>query len=172
MKTVAFTGHRPDKLGGYNEDNPIAKCVKHELSVAIDAMIGKGYRRFIHGGALGVDTWAGEIVSDYALWYGIRTDIKIYSDLFRPFENQEAKWPKECKIRYLKLMDRCDNVITVCEPGYASWKMQKRNEAMVDASDLVIAVWDGTDGGTANCVRYAQRKGKEIVIINPRDVIQ
>ncbi|PAD70641.1 hypothetical protein CHH83_02225 [Bacillus sp. 7586-K] len=45
--------------------------------------------------------------------------------------------------------------------------MQKRNEWMVDNSDYVIAVWDGTKGGTGNCVKYAQKQNKYITTIKP-----
>lgn len=43
--------------------------------------------------------------------------------------------------------------------------MQKRNEYMVDLADIVIAVWDGSASGTGNCVRYAERCGKQIIQI-------
>jgi uncharacterized phage-like protein YoqJ len=148
----------------------LAVRLKKELTAKIDTAIAFGYRRFIYGGALGVDTWAGEIVADLAQWYAIHDDIKIYLELYSPFEGQEVKWKEEDQMRYFNLMARCDKVVEVCEPGYAAWKMQKRNEAMVDASDLVIAVWDGTDGGTANCVRYAEKQGKQIVRINPKEL--
>lgn len=51
---------------------------------------------------------------------------------------------------------------------YYPAKMQKRNEYMVDNSDIVIAVWDGTKGGTYNCVKYAQKLEKKIIQINPK----
>lgn len=47
------------------------------------------------------------------------------------------------------------------------WLMQKRNEYMVDLADRVIAVWDGSKGGTANCIKYAEKVGKEIIKIKP-----
>ena len=50
---------------------------------------------------------------------------------------------------------------------YKPWLMQKRNEYMVDLADKVIAVWDGSKGGTGNCVRYAEKCGKEIIRIVP-----
>lgn len=31
------------------------------------------------------------------------------------------------------------------------------------ASDLVLALWNGTAGGTANCIKYAEKVGKPIV---------
>lgn len=45
--------------------------------------------------------------------------------------------------------------------------MQKRNEYMVDLADRVIVVWDGSKGGTANCVKYAENVGKKIIRIEP-----
>jgi uncharacterized phage-like protein YoqJ len=48
--------------------------------------------------------------------------------------------------------------------------MQKRNEYMVDNSDIVIAVWDGSKGGTYNCVKYAEKLGKKIIVINPKEI--
>lgn len=38
---------------------------------------------------------------------------------------------------------------------------------MVDLADKVIAVWDGSNGDTGNCVRYAEKCGKEIIRIVP-----
>ena len=45
--------------------------------------------------------------------------------------------------------------------------MQKRNVYMVDHSDYVVAVWDGTRSGTGNTVEYAKTKGKGIIRIDP-----
>ena len=38
---------------------------------------------------------------------------------------------------------------------------------MVDHSDCVIAVWDGSRGGTGNCVEYARKQEKHILYITP-----
>jgi len=40
---------------------------------------------------------------------------------------------------------------------------QLRNEFMVDAADVLAAFFDGSPGGTANCVRYASKIGKRVV---------
>lgn len=170
MKTVCFTGHRPNKLGGYDETNPIAKYVKEMLRYEIQEAIENGYRRFIFGGALGVDTWAGEIVVEEAEMIYFQRGIKICLELFSPFEGQEAMWPEESKIRYYNLMARCDRIVQVCDPGYAAWKMIVRDKAMVDESDLVVAVWNGDLGnsGTGHTVSYAKKKEREMTIIDPR----
>ena len=37
---------------------------------------------------------------------------------------------------------------------YTSAAMQVRNEWMADHCDVLLALWNGTPGGTANCLRY------------------
>ena len=50
--------------------------------------------------------------------------------------------------------------------------MQERNEWMVNNCDVLIAVWDGTSGGTANCVKYAESLQLDIRRINPKELIE
>ena len=54
--------------------------------------------------------------------------------------------------------------------GYSVFKMQLRNEWMVDHCDKLIAIFnqDETSGGTFNCVQYARSKNKDIIFINPK----
>ena len=47
-KTCCFTGHRPDKLGGYNENNSLYQNVKISLKKEIEKQILKGYNKFIN----------------------------------------------------------------------------------------------------------------------------
>ena len=141
------TGHRPDKLGGYG---PVAKQKLFDLAYWF---LGEGPDRekVISGGALGWDqALAAAAIS-----------LKIPTVLALPFEGFECKWPKESQ-EYLHSLMNPAEVVFVCDPGYAPWKMQERNKWMVDHSDRVLALWNGTDGGTANCVRYAEKVGKPI----------
>ncbi len=170
IKTVCFTGHRPQKIGGFDENNPIAHYIKITLQYEIEETIKRGYTRFIFGGALGVDTWAGEIVAKLKeIYREYGTDLTL--ELYSPFEGQEGNWFDESKIRYYNLMFECDNIVEVSEPGYAAWKMIVRDKAMVDAADLVIAVWNGDLGrsGTGHTVSYARKQKKEMIIIDPRN---
>jgi uncharacterized phage-like protein YoqJ len=50
--------------------------------------------------------------------------------------------------------------------------MQKRNEWMVDHADAVIAVWDGSPSGTANCIGYARKKRRPILVIDPVEEVE
>lgn len=44
---------------------------------------------------------------------------------------------------------------------------------MVDHCNHLIAIWDGTPGGTFNCLKYAVAKLTQpyITIINPKNLI-
>lgn len=118
----------------------------------------------VSGMALGVDQ---DFVS-------VCLDLRIPFTAAVPFLGQESGWPIESQRIYFALLDRARKIEYVCEPGYASWKMQKRNEWMVDwveEDGKLLAVWDGSPGGTGNCVRYANRRGRKIVRIDPDAVV-
>lgn len=76
-----------------------------------------------------------------------------------PFKGQESKWVRSAIIKYNDILSKCDDVIYVNEPGYAAWKMQARNQWMVDWSSDILMVWNGIqNGGTWNCIKYASTK--------------
>lgn len=144
---ICGTGHRPNKLGGYGE-------AAHEKLVRV-ALAYLGSHRpnvVISGMALGWDTALAEAA----------VQLKIPLRAYIPFVGQESKWPPISQQKYHIILMQAQEIIDVCEPGYAVWKMQKRNEAMVNDSQLVLALWDGSAGGTANCIAYAQRVDKPI----------
>lgn len=151
---VAFTGHRPNKLGGYFEPNPVSVRVKKFLREELEKL---NPDRAITGMALGVDHWAAMI----CLLKGIPYLAAV------PFVGQEMAWPESARKRWRYLLGRAAEVVLVSEGAYSPAKMQRRNEWMVDHCDVLLAVWDGTAGGTANCVRYAKKKKKQMVVINP-----
>ena len=163
--SVSFTGHRPSKLGGYDETSELITNIKKELEFKIRTTIRDGYFVFISGMAMGIDTWAAEIVLKLKDEY---PNIKLICAV--PFEGQESKWLVETKRRYWKILASADDVHIVSDGKYSPTKMQIRNEWMVDNSEIVIAVWDGTSGGTGNCVKYAKRKKRNMIYINPKEL--
>lgn len=42
----------------------------------------------------------------------------------------------------------------------------RRNEAMVALSDAVLVIWDGASKGTQATIRYAQKAGKPVTVVN------
>lgn len=151
---VAFTGHRPNKLGGYKIPNPTYLKVCQEIDKALKEFKPE---KVISGMALGIDQWAA----------AVSYKLKIPFLAAIPFEGQEKAWPEESQKAFRLLRRLAAEEVIVSEGGYSPNKMQVRNEWMVDHCDLLIAVWDGTSGGTGNCVQYAESIGKKIYRIDP-----
>jgi uncharacterized phage-like protein YoqJ len=145
---VAGTGHRPDKLGGYNNDTYL-KLVE----IAEEWLIENKPSKVISGMALGWDQALAQAA--------INCNIPLIAAV--PFEGQERMWSDKSKRYFNKLLSMAESVTYVCEEGYAPYKMQVRNEWMVNNSDLILAMWDGTNGGTGNCIKYANKANKTIV---------
>ena len=158
---IAITGHRPDKFGSdYELTSPLILRIKDNLQAIIDE---KKPTEMISGMALGIDT----------LWAKLAIENNIPLLAAVPFEEQDCKWVKSSRELYRSILaNPLTRKVVVCGSGYAAWKMQKRNEYMVDTCDLLIAVFDGTSGGTGNCVKYAKSKlaDDDIIIINPKTV--
>lgn len=148
MTILAGTGHRPEKLGGYT-----AKAYERIFDVAVWALETTKPETVISGMAMGWDQALAEAA--YAL------DIPFWA--FVPFKGQEDMWHAETQQLFRKLLGVADKVIHCANPGYASWKMQRRNEMMVDQADAVLALWDGSSGGTGNCVAYAELNNVPII---------
>ena len=79
-----------------------------------------------------------------------------------PFVGQESKWSRLQIIRWQRLLKGAQEIVLVSEGGYAPWKLQRRNEWMVDNATRVLALWDGSSGGTKNCLDYARKMKKPI----------
>ena len=166
MKTnriVCFTGHRPQNLPfGFNEEDDRCRKLKELLRESIvDLIENHGATRFISGMALGVDMYAAQIVLEEK-----RTFRRVTLECAIPCKGQVRYWTPEQKTVYRDILQECDK-ITLLQHEYTSDCMEKRNRYLVDSADIVLAVWDGSNGGTANTVRYAQAQDKEILVISP-----
>jgi uncharacterized phage-like protein YoqJ len=113
------------------------------------------------GMALGVDQWA----------FRIAHKLKIPVIAAIPFVGQEKLWPQKAQNEYYSLLNLASETIVVSKGGFSAWKMQARNEYMVNQlvnpDDVLIAVWNGLSSGTGKCVEYAVKKNKKIIRIDP-----
>lgn len=158
---IAITGHRPNKLGNdYDLTSPLLMWIKQEIHKIVDHEILQFKDiTLITGMALGIDT----------LFAKIAIESKLPFIAAIPCKGQDSMWKVPSRMLYQELLQH-----ELCSPYYvtkglySSTCMQKRNEWMVDNCDLLIAVWDGSNGGTANCVNYAAKQGKFTVFINPK----
>lgn len=162
--TCCFTGHRPNKLDGYNPKSEGNLKMLWELrKIIIDHIEGDKVDTFITGMALGIDMWAARIILKLKQTY---PQLKLVAAV--PCKNHPARWNQQSKDEWQAIVDRCDIVHYVSDEAYTAWCMQKRNEWIVDNSKYVIAVWDNTKGGTGNCVNYAIKKNKLISKLHPK----
>ena len=156
---ITVTGHRPDKLGGYNNTDGHKAIRRHMRDFLEQAPDGELV--IVSGGALGIDQFWMEV--------GLHLDLPVVAAL--PFEGYDSKWPAFSRKKYKKLLDQCWQVQYVCDSGYHPAKLQTRNEWMVDNSDVICAYWNGSEGGTANCVSYAIRQNKVLNTFNTDEII-
>ena len=136
--------------------------LKAELRKLIVQMIEqKNVTHFISGMALGIDTYAAEIVLDLKSQFPF-----ITLECAIPCETQAAKWSERYRNRYFRIIERCDKE-TMLQRHYSSDCMQKRNRYMVEHADLILAVWDGQPSGTGMTVTYAHSLGKPVWTLDP-----
>lgn len=151
---ICVTGHRPNKLYGYDLNNKQYRELKDKMK---SILIDKKCTEAITGMALGTDMlFAMAVIELKHEGY----DIKLHCAI--PCLNHTSKWVLRSVKLYEYILSHADKIKIVTEEPYSLAIMQIRNEYMVDLADEVIAVWDGSKGGTANCVRYAERVHKPV----------
>lgn len=159
----AFTGHRPQNLSfRFDETDERCLCLKAELrNLIVQTIEQENVTHFISGMALGIDTYAAEIVLDLKSQFPF-----ITLECAIPCETQAAKWSERYRNRYFGIVERCDKE-TMLQRHYSSDCMQKRNRYMVEHADLILAVWDGKPSGTGMTVTYARSLGKTVWSLDP-----
>lgn len=153
-KVVTFTGHRPPKLGGYDEAtfSNLVRVAKEVISKLKPKLV-------ITGMALGWDQAVAMAAQELGVPY----------EAYIPFPGQETVWKDAQAVhRYRWLLDKAAEVKLVnnqkpFDRRDAAVKLQMRNEAMVLSGEVVVALHDGSSGGTANCIEFAKRVNKPIV---------
>lgn len=184
MFIISGTGHRPPKLGGY-VPNPTRAYIKHEMLRIVSDTIATTDEEvgIVWGGALGFDQHMAELAN--------------YLDLphvaILPFSGMDARWPIESQRHWKDLCASTDltmatailqdhpdlglqrgnlgTLYTSTEPYRHNGQYQVRNEALVAVADFLLACWDGSTGGTANCLAHAHftRPDLPIHIITPQE---
>lgn len=168
---VAATGHRPPKIGGYDEWNPIRMhirkiMVKDLLELKAKFALEGRMLVGISGMALGID-------QDFAR---ACCTAEVPFDAYIPFEGQHLAWPNASQKTYKNLLEKARFIVNTefrlpdpVEHNYEGvcYLMDWRNKCMVDDSTKVLAFYDGSDGGTGNCVAYAKEIKRDMKIYDP-----
>ena len=167
MYTCAITGHRPTRFKfKYNENDSRCKRLKKRLREQFASLYEQGVRRFLVGGALGVDQWSGEILLRMKLEPEYH-DIELVVVL--PYPGHDERWDERSRKRLAFLIEHSAEHITV---GQKAWRESfiQRNRYLVDRADCLLAVYDNEKNarsGTGMTVRYALNKNIPVVLIHP-----
>lgn len=162
--TACFTGYRPQKLPwGYNEADPRCIAFKQRLAEAITTAYSLGFNHFITGGAIGVDMYAAERVMHMR-----EAGDDIVLEIILPYPSFNGAFEGMLGDRFTNIV-LSSELLWVPSDEYASTVYVERNSYMVDESGLVIAGFDGQEGGTKNTIDQAYRKGASIWIIDPNE---
>lgn len=153
QKRACFTGHRPEKLLRSEEE------IISELEKEIDQAIQDGICEFISGMARGVDLWAARIVLEYR-----KKSENIRLICAVPYNGFHRKWSEGWRGMYENILSNADYVY-VCREKFSYSAFMERNKWMVDNSAVVIAVYNGSSGGTKNTIDYAEKTNKFVHII-------
>lgn len=159
---ISVTGHRPNKLYGYNMKDKRYISLKENFK---EHLLKKKCTKAVSGMALGVDQLYAEAVIELK---EMGHPIELIAAV--PCRNHSCKWPRVSQEHYDELLNKADKIVLVSDQSYEPHLMQLRNEYMVNISTDVIAIWDGTKSGTGNCVRYAETIKRPITIINPTEL--
>lgn len=158
--TACFSGHRPEKLHfseNYAEELELLKSlIRKEINSAIDL----GYKTFITGMAKGVDIWAALEVLQIKKE---NPDIKLVG--ISPFRNEKARLKGLDLWNYDLIVNNCERMIYISDDFFRSCFFV-RNRFMVDHSSLIIGVVGDTNSGTGNTLKYAEKQGLKISVID------
>jgi len=151
---LAITGRRPKNLGGYEIPNRTYDAVRRALRARLLELRPE---KVLTGMALGVDQWAAELC----------IELKIPFVAVIPFVGQEKAWPRAAQKRYHALLAEAAEGVVVSRGEYTPEKMHLRNEYLVEHADELLAIWDGSPGGTSACRAYALKEGCPVTEIDP-----
>lgn len=155
-KTCCFTGHRPQFFPwGDNTGDPAAAKMLHALESEILQTIADGYTTFLYGGALGVDTWAAEII------LRLRKNLPLTLMAVLPFPGYNADVTENS---YRQTIEASDCILRV-ESVRRMAALAARDRYMIDHSSRLIAVYDERShirSGTWRALCYAREKQLDI----------
>ena len=156
-------GHRPRKFP-WKYDEADSRCValRAVLAEQIAALVDAGFTQFLSGMAEATDTWSALSVLDLR---EKNPAIKLHCIL--PCKEQADKWAASSRDLYRSILDRADSIVYVSRT-YHETCMLDRNRFLIEHAAALLAVYNGERrGGTAATMHYAQKMGREIIVIDP-----
>lgn len=150
MTIAAFTGHR--KLQSPTWTLTALNSVTERLRDDFGVSTG------LCGMAWGADLLWGKAA--------IQTGFELRA--YVPFPDQDSRWRKNDKETRQQLLEHC-SIVKTFSPTFDMNAYGKRDRAMVDDSDFLVAAIDFTrekTSGTLTTLKYARKNGRPVIIVD------
>ena len=163
---VSFTGHRPDKIVGYTAAPlEVEVAIRRALAAEILRLAEEGADTFLSGMAPGVDLWAADEVLRLRAEGRIGAGVRLVLAL--PYPNFERSFRAEWRALYGEILERADEVVYVSQ-GYYHGCYHRRNDYLADNADVMLAYYEGSEGGTRYTLKRAEARGVRVVNLHQR----
>lgn len=170
MLKIGVTGHRPDKLGGYNPRNPVRVAMREAFKEYLLCLIGA---HLLETGSIDAEVYVGMAQG----WDTDCAEVCIAAQVpfvaCVPFDGQEKLWDSSARRLYKELLAKAKlvNVLGHAPTGKnaATHLLHRRNAFIVENCSVIVAAFDGSPGGTAVTLNFARSRKRKEYILNPRD---
>ena len=157
-----FSGYRPEKMAhGYQENSRLFAELQTDLCQSIRRAYAQGCLHFLSGMSRGFDLWAAQAVLAVR---GEGLPIDLWAAI--AFPDMHTRWELLWQARYRHMLTQASQTFHIF-PQYTPECYIVRDRFLVDHSSRCICFFDGTAGGTAYTVKYAQKS--HLVIDNLAD---
>lgn len=165
---VSFTGHRPDKISGWGlSAGAVEVAIRKSVAEEIESLVAEGATTFVSGMAPGFDLWAADEVLRLRAEGRIAATVRLR--LAVPYPGFERSFAAEYRPLYESVVAAADEVVYVC-PGYHHGCYARRNDFLVECAEVVVAYYEGTEGGTRYTLRKAEKLGRRVVNLHQREL--
>lgn len=175
---IGLTGHRPQKLWGFDLDTLEYEGLQDRLELIIDQLLTEYETVVCHSGlALGADSiWSIAILNKREEY---PNRVKFHAEI--PFMGQPMRWFGDSYDFWFYQVEVADyKTVYLKEDEYENWDtvqfytiakaLDDRNKGMINNSDIMIAVYDGSKkGGTYNAIQDIKKQGKYLLTYHPDD---
>ena len=165
--SCAIAGHNPQRFKfKYNEQAPLCISIKAAIAEQVKTLHSKGVNRFYVGCAVGVDTWAAEIVLELKRQADF-SGMELFCAI--PFTDHTAKFTEGQKKRHQRIMSQCDRK-EIISRSYSQVAYKRLNYYLIDKSQYLIAVYDqdkSERSGLVQTVNYAVKNNLHITCVHP-----
>lgn len=164
---MVVTGHRPQQLGGF-EENDVARSVRDHL---IDILIAKhrlhSDLKVLTGLGLGAETLGAEAARD--------ADVPYVAAL--AFPRLDERWPDTSRNRFRLLVEGAAETVTLQNKqpdttAKVAAAFRRRDAWLARHADEAVVVWDGDDSLVGRQVRSLQDElgEEEVWTFSPAEV--